>query len=255
MIEDVRRLLDNYIAWLRDKTVLRQIDQTWVEITTPHIDRHNDYLQFYARKQNGGFLLTDDGYIIEDLISSGCTLDSPKRQLLLKMTLRGFGVEMVEHRLEIKASEQNFSQRKHNLIQAMLAVNDLFFLASPTIASLFYEDVVTWLDSTDIRYVPNVKCTGKSGYEHHFDFVIPKSKKLPERFLQTISQPSRDQAQAIAFKWIDTKDSRAPESRAYALLNDQENTIPSGVVDALRSYDMEPILWSQRDAIKDDLAA
>ncbi len=44
MMEDIRRRLDAYHAWLKDKSILRQIDQ-WVEITTPYLDRHNDYLQ------------------------------------------------------------------------------------------------------------------------------------------------------------------------------------------------------------------
>ena len=32
-----------------------------------------------------------------------------------------------------------------SLLQAMLAVNDMFYLAVPMVASLFYEDVVAWL--------------------------------------------------------------------------------------------------------------
>jgi hypothetical protein len=83
--EEIQRLLDSYIQWLRDKTALREVGD-WVEITTPYLDRHNDYLQIYAKRQNGSYLLTDDGYVIEDLAQSGCKLDSPKRQDLLRMT-------------------------------------------------------------------------------------------------------------------------------------------------------------------------
>jgi hypothetical protein len=36
--------------------------------------------------------MTDDGYIINNLISSGCKLDTPKRQELLKMPHAGLGV-------------------------------------------------------------------------------------------------------------------------------------------------------------------
>ena len=79
MIREIQILIDNYYAWLKDQTVLHQIDQ-WVEITTPYLDRHNDYLQIYVKESNGGFVLTDDGYTIEDLAQSGCNLDSPKRQ-------------------------------------------------------------------------------------------------------------------------------------------------------------------------------
>jgi len=255
MIEDVRELLDRYVAWLRDKTTLREVHGDWVEITTPYLDRHNDCLQIYAKKQNGEFLLTDDGYVLEDLTQSGCKLDSPKRQDLFRMTMAGFGVQNNNGALEVRASPENFAQRKHSLIQAMLAVNDLFYLAVPMVASLFYEDVVGWLDLHEIRYTPNVKFTGKSGYDHLFDFVIPKSRKQPERIIQTITRPSRDTAEAIAFKWVDTKDVRAPDSRAYAILNDQEQTVPPGVLDALRNYEVRPVLWAAREAVKPELAA
>lgn len=44
MLSEIKELLDNYSLWLRDKTTLRQIDENWVEITTPFLDRHNDYI-------------------------------------------------------------------------------------------------------------------------------------------------------------------------------------------------------------------
>jgi hypothetical protein len=254
MIQEIQRLLDDYLAWLKEKTQLRQIDQ-WVEITTPYLDRHNDYIQIYARKSNGGYTLTDDGYTIGDLEQTGCKLNSSKRQDLLQMTLNGFGVHLVDGRLEVHASTDNFSLRKHNLVQAMLAVNDMFYLAVPMVASLFYEDVVAWLDLHDIRYTPKVKFTGKSGYDHLFDFVIPKSRKQPERILQAITRPSRDTAQAVAFAWIDTREVRAPDSQAYAILNDSEQSIPASVTDALRSYEVEPVMWSQREQIREKMVA
>ncbi len=78
--------------------------------------------------------------------------------------------------LQVAATSDNFALRKHNLIQAILSVHDMFFLASSTIEALFFEDVAAWLESVDIRYTPRVKFSGKSGFDHMFDFVIPKSK-------------------------------------------------------------------------------
>lgn len=254
MIEEIQRLMDAYHAWLKDKSVLRQVDQ-WVEITTPYLDRHNDYVQIYAKKANGGFSLTDDGYTIDDLEQSGCKLESRKRQDLLRMTLNGFGVQMDDKALQVHASPDNFALRKHNLVQAMLAVNDMFYLAVPMVASLFYEDVVAWLDVHDIRYTPKVKFTGKTGYDHLFDFVIPKSRQQPERIVQTINRPNRDTAQAVVLSWIDTKEVRSQGSRAYALLNDSEQAVSSAVVDALKSYDVQPVPWSERDEVRELLAA
>ncbi|HWQ39350.1 MAG TPA: DUF1829 domain-containing protein [Burkholderiales bacterium] len=254
MIQDIQRLLDTYHAWLKDKTALRQVDD-WVEITTPYLDRHNDYVQIYAKRANGGYVLTDDGYTIQDLEQSGCKLESQKRQELLRMTLNGFGVRLEDKALQVHASPENFALRKHNLLQAILAVNDMFYLAQPTVASLFYEDVVAWLDLHEIRYTPKVKFTGKTGYDHLFDFVIPKSRRQPERIIQTINRPNRDTAQSVVLAWIDTKEVRPPDSRAYALLNDGEQPVPQGVVDALRNYEVKPIAWSQRDNVREELAA
>jgi hypothetical protein len=254
VINEVQSLLDQYWAWLKDRTTLRQIND-WVEITTPYLDRHNDHIQIYAKRRDGGFVLTDDGYVLQDLEQSGCKIDSAKRQGLLKMTLNGFGVQLNNQALEVHASPDNFALRKHNLVQSVLAVNDLFYLASPIVASLFYEDVVAWLDLSEIRYTPKVKFTGKSGYDHLFDFVIPKSRVQPERIVKAISRPYRDTAQAMAFSWIDTKEVRPPESRAYAILNDSEHLISESVLDAIRNYDVRPVLWSGRDQVRQELAA
>ncbi len=255
MIDEIQKLLDQYVLWLKDKTLLREMPDNWVEITTPYLDRHNDYLQIYTKKQNRTFVLTDDGYIMDDLLQAGCKLDTPKRKDLLKMTLAGFGIDNNNGALEVRASAESFALRKHNLIQAMLAVNDLFYLAQPMVASLFYEDIVQWLDQNDIRYTQNVKFAGKSGYDHLFDFVITKYQQHPERIIKAITNPSRNTAEALAFKWIDTRDVRPSDSRAYALLNDKEQRVPSSVFDAIKNYGITPVLWSSRENVKAELAA
>lgn len=131
MIEEAQNLMDRYWAWLRDQTTLRKVGD-WVEITTPYLDRHNDYLQIYARRDQGGWLLTDDGYVIDDLEQSGCNINSPKRRTILNSTLVGFGVQLDSARLVVRASQTDFSLRKHNLVQAMLSVGDLFYLSAPS---------------------------------------------------------------------------------------------------------------------------
>lgn len=254
MIEEVRSLVARYSGWLRDRTILREIGDR-IEITTPYLDRHNDYLQIYAQRSEGGFLLTDDSYILEDLEQSGCRIESPRRKELLQTTLNGFGVRQAGNALEVRASEEDFALRKHNLVQAMLAVNDLFYMASPVTKSLFLEDVAAWLDASEIRYMPRVKFSGKSRYDHHFDFAIPKSKSHPERILRAINHPSRDTAQSVAFSWIDTREVRAPDSRAYALLNDAEQEVPENVLEAMRAYEVRPVPWSNRDRVLGELAA
>jgi len=255
LINEIQALLDKYTAWLKDNTSLRQVNE-WVEITTPYLDRHNDALQIYVKRMGSSYSLSDGGFIIEDLTQSGCQLISPKRQSLLKMTLNGFGIQLSDDKkLEIHASSDNFAQRKHNLVQAMLAVNDLFYLAEPMVQTLFLEDVIGWMEIHEIRYTQNIKFTGKTGYDSLFDIIIPKSRLKPERIIDAISRPTKQVAQNLVFKWIDIREVRPPESKAYAFLNDTDQSVPSDVLDALRNYEVNPILWSNREAVLDELAS
>ena len=251
---EIEKLLNDYREWLKEKTKLREVNRDWVGITTPYLDRHNDALQIYARRDNGGYLLTDDRYTIHDLEASGCNLNTEKRQDLLKVTLNGFGVKLNNEALEIRATAETFPLRKHNLIQAMLAVNDLFYVAKPLVESLFHEDVVTWLDVNEIRYTPKVKFTGTSGFDHLFDFVVPKSRKESERIIQAINRPTRDSAEAFIYAWSDTREVRPPDSKAYAVLNDTDQTISGGVLDAFRNYEIQAVPWSHRVEVVMELA-
>ena len=255
MTNELQPLMERYFTWLKDKTSLRQVGDDWTEITTPYLDRHNDYIQIYIRREDGGYLLTDDGDTVQDLEQSGCRLDTPKRQQLLRTTLAGFGVQNQRGALEIHTALANFPIRKHNLIQAILAVNDLFYVAVPMIASLFYEDVVQWLEVSNVRYTPDVKFTGKSGFDHHFQFVIPISRVHPERVVEAITRPTRVEAENFIFRWLDTRETRPEDSRAYAILNDQDQGVPRQAIEALSNYEIKPALWSERDTVKEELAA
>ena len=62
-------------------------------------------------------------------------------------------------------------------------------------------------------------------------------------------------AQAVAFSWIDTKEVRPANSRAYAFLNDSEHTPIASVLDALKNYDVSPVLWGRREEVREELAA
>jgi len=256
-MSDVVDLVERYHAWLKDRTVLRKV-KDFTEITTPFLDRHNDYVQIYAKWIEGGLVLTDDGYTLDDLEASGCSLDSPKRKALLQVTLNGFGVKIEDGALLLHATPDNFPMRKHNLIQAILAVNDLFWLATPTTKSLFLEDVSEWLDLNEVRFLPRVKLPGASGFDHTFDFAIPRSRRQPERLLRAIANPTRDKAENMAFAWVDTLEARRArdaEPVGYAIINDNERTPPATVLDALKAYGIKPVAWSERDSARAELAA
>ena len=172
------------------------------------------------------------------------------------MTLNGFGVRRgANDDLSIIASETNFGLKKHNLIQAMLAIGDMFYLARPTVQSIFFEDVRKWMDARNIRYTPSVKLTGKSGYDHYIDFIIPRSDKQPERLVQLMNNPNKDRTEAVCFSWIEVRHTRPVETAAYAIINDTMRDVPAVVREALIAYNVNPVLFSRRSGVEAELAA
>lgn len=247
--QECQKLIDSYVDWLRHGLHVEEVGGA-CELTTPFLDRHNDHLQVYAIRRNGNIVLTDDGYILSDLRTSGLDVDTPKRKLVLDGVLNGLGVRMENNQLLVEASAKNLGQRLHSLVQAMLAVNDVFVMAQPRVASFFFEDVRAFLDSHEVRYTERVKLAGKSGYDHGVDFLIPKSRTRPERIIQAIAAPKRDNIFAYLWTLSDTRAARtgdsAQEAEAFAFLNDQERPVGGDVIEALNAYRVTPAVWSHR---------
>jgi Domain of unknown function DUF1828/Domain of unknown function DUF1829 len=252
--EECRQLVDAYVEWLR-RGISAEVVGEACELTTPFLDRHNDHIQIYAIRRNGKIVLSDDGYILSDLRTSGLELTTPKRRNVLETALRGFGIQLEGGRLIIEASPRNLGQRVHSLVQAMLALNDMFVMAQPRVASFFWEDVRDFLDRHNVRYSPRVKLAGKTGYDHAIDFLIPRSSAAPERLLQAINSPNRSSIASYLFVLADTREGRGLEAEAYAFLNDRDREVGGDVIEALEVYQVHPALWSQREQFAPRLAA
>lgn len=252
---ECQKLIDAYVGWLRQGLSAEAIGES-CELTTPFLDRHNDHLQVYATRHSGNIILSDDGYILSDLRTSGLEVDTPKRKMVLDSILKGLGVQVENEQLTVEASDANLGQRLHSLTQAMLAVNDMFVMAQPRVASYFFEDVQNFLESHDIRYTSRIKLAGKSGYDHGVDFLIPKSRRRPERILQAIAAPKKDNIFAYLWTLSDTRSARVGESEveAFAFLNDQEQPVGGDVTEALKAYSVVPAIWSQRTNYVEALA-
>ena len=70
-----------------------------------------------------------------------------------------------------------------------------------------------------------------------------------------INRPTRDTALSFINAWTDTRQTRQPESRAYAVLNDIEQPVSVNVIDAFRNYQIRPVPWRDRAQVVPELAA
>lgn len=251
--KDCFDLINKYTEWLKQKISIKELDGV-CEITTPFLDHHNDCLQIYVTKSGDRLKLSDDGYIFKDLKLCGFDITTEKRRKVLNSILNGFGVLLLEDdELVVDAKIEDFPQKKHNLIQAMLAISDLFVTSKSMAASFFREDVEKFLHIHDIRFTPTVKFTGKSGFDQNFDFVIPASKSSPERVLQTVGRPNLQKIRSLLFAWSDTKVARPVKSIAYGILDDTEQPVNPDFEIALQKYEIKPILWSKKEDYLEEL--
>lgn len=246
---DCQQVINEYLKWIKDNTVTKTVEEGKVcLISTPFLDRHNDHLDIYMLKSNGTIKLTDNGYTIADLKMSGFEVNTPKRESILKTALNGFGVKMNGNdELFVEATIQNIGQKKHYLLQAILAVNDMFNLAQETVHSLFKEDVELYFRSNDIFFSKDIKLTGKSGFDHNIDFLIPASKSKAERLIKTINTAKKDSVLSSIMAFNDINQTRETSTKNFVVYNDIEKEVSNDVISALDIYDVNHIPWSKKE--------
>lgn len=245
-------LVNAYIDWLKQEITISTIDSV-IEITTPFLDRHNDRLQIYVMVKGDKLTLTDDGYTIGDLKTSGFDVTTEKRKSIVESILNGFGAKLDDDGIVVESTRVNFGEKKHDLIQAMLAINDLFVMAQPMVESFFMDDVEAYLKEQGVRFTPKIKLTGKSGFDQTFDFVIPASSTKPERVVKTINVPDRQTIIPILFSWIDVKGARSLNSKGYLILNDNDKEVSQEIISAIEQYNMKPVKWSEKEEMLAEL--
>ncbi len=246
---DCKKVIDDYLKWIKDNTVVKTVEDGKVcLISTPFLDRHNDHLDIFLIKNNGSFKLSDNGYTIADLRMSGLEINTPKRENILKTTLNGFGVKIdANDELYVDANAQNLGQKKHYLLQAILSVNDMFNLAQETIFSLFKEDVELYFRSNLIVFSKDIKLTGKSGFDHNVDFLIPASQAKPERLVKAVNTPKKDPILSAIMALTDISQVRETQMQNYVIYNDVDKDVSSDVIGAMKIYGIDPIPWSSRE--------
>lgn len=246
---DCQQVITEYLKWVKDNTVVKTVDEGQIcAISTPFLDRHNDHLDIYMLKKNGAFVLTDNGYTIADLRMSGFDINTPKRENILKTALNGFGVKInSKDELYTEATSQNVGQKKHYLLQAILAVNDMFNLAQETVYSLFKEDVELYFRTHDIFFSKDIKLTGKSGFDHNIDFLVPATKSKPERLIKTINSVKKDSVLSSIMAFNDISQTRETTTRNFVVYNDIEKEVSKDVISALDNYGVKHIPWSQKE--------
>lgn len=243
---DPIKVKEKYIKWLEQEISVNKIGE-YLEITSPFLDRYNDYLQVYAKLEaDDEIILTDDAYIINNLQMSGVDINSSKRKQVLESFLNKYNVKLEEDALVTKSGIEDFPQKILFLMQAMLNIDDMFMLSQNKVASIFLEDVTEFLDSRDIFYSKDVSFVGKSGFIYSYEYLLQRTKEKPERLCKVINNPNKQNFQNTIFMWNDTKETRGNDSQLIVFLND-ENKMDASILEGFKNYYVDVILWSERE--------
>ena len=246
--------IDSYLQWIKSNFSQKRFGD-YEEITTPFVDSHNDHIQFYISRTPNGFILTDDGYTLNDLEMCGCDIRSKKRKEFVYQIAESLGVSIEEGAITVGATEYDIACKQHMIIQAILKISDMFLTTSSRVKGIFFEEVDSFFADNDIRNTPSVMLMGQSGLSHRFDFVIPASKKMPERIVTTLNTPTKQNVQAAIFAWNDVVKTRSANNKGYIILNDVKRATNPEIVMAIKNYELVPLSWKQRKEYVNELAS
>jgi len=247
----IDNLINSYYDFIKDNTKITTNDPSgWVEISTPFIGLFNDGIDIYVKKENDKIILSDDGNTLRNLELSGVTIHrSIKRKEILDTILLTHGTKInTAEEIIIEATEKNFPQKKLNLINTIVEISDMSYLANTTVSSVFKEDVQEYLDEQEIIYTPHFISKGNTGLEFTFDFQI--ASKTTEIVIKSFNSISKLNLPHFLFTWNDIKKVRENQTKkkiiGMAIINDTDKETDNDFINALHTEEAQHILWSQR---------
>ncbi len=249
----------NYINWLKSNIVEEKISRDCVELTMPFLDRHNDHIQLYIKTIDSKYLITDQGYTITDLALSGVTFETSKRKELFNFNLSRHGVKHSDQddSLYVISDIKDLAMAQHSLMQAILDIDDMFYLSSSNVKSIFIDEVASFFDAHNIYYSENIQMQGKSGFSFNYEFLLQRNKSNNERLIKIMNTPSKINAQRFIFQWEDTSAERNLNSTKatdfFVVINDDNGSIDS-ISSAFENYNIVSIPWSERSKYIDKFA-
>ena len=247
---DIQKMVDDYWKWMRDRTVLMDADNDWVEINPPFMDRHNDGLQLYVKKIGEKYRITDDSYALSDLTASGVNIKTSKRAEVIGEILRSYGISENEGQLSVDTAKSEYPCKMNNIIQAILEIGGLHSTASDRVMNYFIEDVSIWLDSKGVRGNKYANITGSSGVSYRVDFLLPGDKISDTSFtaIQTLSTPDKQSfATKVALPLLDI--GKVRRAKFIVIVNDKnlKGSTESDLKSIMDSSNIETVFWSRRD--------
>lgn len=259
MLETIQ---SEYIKWIRNNTHFTNVLNDAIEISSPFIDSLSENIKLYIEPDSNRFKITDDGYTIWNLESLGSQIrKGTQRHFMLLNVVDRYNISYDENNKElyIHAEQKEIGQAIHSLLQSTLAVSDLLQINKKSITNLFFEEVSNFFSENEEIYdpFPDIEIQGKSKLTHRFDYLMTVKNK-EKKLVRLINNIDQVQLERVLLSWQDTSQQRIKRYKEnlsmVVLVNDKNRPISDKFSEAFRQYDIEPIEFSNKDAVQESLS-
>lgn len=119
-------------------------------VFTPFMFEDGDHLSIVLRKENGGWILSDEGHTYMHLTYDLDEKDLLKgtRQKIITNALSLFSVEDREGELLIPIPDARYGDALYSFIQALLKITDISYLSRERVRSTFMEDFRAFMEES-----------------------------------------------------------------------------------------------------------
>lgn len=117
-------------------------------VFTPFLFEDGDHLSIVLKRQNGNWMLTDEGHTYMHLTYDLEEKDLQRgaRQKIIANALTAFSVSDREGELSLEIREEQYGDALYNFVQALLKISDVSYLSRERVRSTFLEDFRAFME-------------------------------------------------------------------------------------------------------------
>lgn len=146
----------NFREKVCDKVTISTEGVNRFRVFTPFMFEDGDHLAIILKRENGAWILSDEGHTYMHLTYDLDEKDLQRgtRQKIITNALSVFSVHDREGELIIPIQEERYGDALYSFIQALLRITDVTYLSRERVRSTFMEDFRTFMEET----VPENRC-------------------------------------------------------------------------------------------------
>ena len=172
-------------SWLDEHYTIEEYQDRWI-IGTPHLDRHDDFVEVTLMNAGGELRITDSGESMAELGMSGMNLTEARMRHVQNIVIR-FGLRFDQNEIWTPVHGGDIGDALQRLLQGMSNVQEIDDLSSEMLGTTQELQAVVGeaLADSGLSFESRVKLRGASQIEYQADFLIERGTSWPDYIIST----------------------------------------------------------------------